>query len=79
MAKVITLKPGETAPEGGDRILISRSLSGNFDTVRWSSTQIAYHHGNWPLEQALKLAQRDAETFSIPTIYVQEDANAHRP
>ncbi len=33
----------------------------------------------WPLEQALKLAQRDAETFSIPTIYVQEDAHAHRP
>ena len=77
MARVVNLNPREMAPNSGDRILISRNpSSGKFDTIRWCGTEVAYDPDRGPLEQALQLAQKDAETFNIRTIYVQEAANA---
>jgi len=70
MAKVVYLEQNQSPPERGDRIEIKPSAD-KFDTTRWAGNQIAYDNGRWPLEQALQLAQRDADAFGIPTIYVR--------
>jgi len=74
MAEVIFLKPGEALPEDvPDHIeILFNAETRYYDTVRLKQTprEIAYDHGRAPFEQALELAQQDAEAFGIEKIYV---------
>jgi hypothetical protein len=73
MANVIILKPGEAAPESGDRILIARDAKTRTFTISSRLGDVTEFDPDYlPLDQALARAQKEAETSGIETIYIQE-------
>ena len=81
MADVVFLNDGQGPPDDTtDHILIIRhATTGLYDTARHDRSKsyhrlkrrgIAYDHASAKFEQALQLAQQDAESFGIEKIYV---------
>ncbi len=76
MVEVKFLRPWQSAPESGDRIVIVRDAKTCMMTT-WRGDSVVPHRECWPLDQMLDHARKEAEAFGIAMIYVRE-ADAHR-
>jgi len=73
MADIVILKPGEFAPSSGDRVLIVRDAAKKTcQTTVWHGNSVIEYPDHWSFDQAMMNAKRDADTFGIPVIYMQE-------
>ena len=80
MGEIVILKPGEFAPSSGNRILIVRHAAmKTCQTTVWHGDAVIQYPDHWSFEQAMLNAKRDADTFGIPVIYMQEVNSARRP
>ena len=73
MAEIVILKPGEFAPSSGDRVLIVRDAAKKTCQMTvWHADAVIEYPDHWSFDQAMMNAKRDADTFGIPVIYMQE-------
>lgn len=79
MANVVILKPGESAPDYGERILIVMDASKKRARHCLARRRCYLPLGPLVFDEALRHAQTNAASFGVSTIYTQEVGDAHRP
>jgi hypothetical protein len=79
MAEIVILKPGEAAPDSGDRILVVRdAIMKACGVTVWLDGAILYCSPSLAFDGALIVAQKNAVAFNVETIYLQEIGGARR-
>ena len=72
-ADIMILKPGEAAPDSGDRILIVRDAAmKTCAVIVWLDGSVLYRSHSQSFDGALIIAEKNAAAFNIATIYMQE-------
>ena len=71
MAEVVFLRPWQSAPESGDRIVIVHDDKTCMMTT-WRGDSVIPHRECWPLDVMIEQARNEAEASGIATIYVRK-------